>query len=84
MWLEQLRRQMGLHRRSTAPRPSEARQSRSRLSMESLEERTVPAVIDVISTLDNNSTVITAGHAGTAADPFLAPSLRLGHLLCQQ
>jgi hypothetical protein len=34
------------------------------------------AVIEVTSTADNNDPVITAGHAGTAADPFLAPSLR--------
>jgi hypothetical protein len=33
-------------------------------------------VVEVISTADNNNPVITAGHAGTAADPFLAPSLR--------
>jgi predicted outer membrane repeat protein len=44
--------------------------------MESLEDRMVPAVIAVMSTADNNDAVITAGHAGTAADPFLAPSLR--------
>lgn len=77
MWLEQLRRRMGLHsRKSVSPRASKLKQSRSQLSVESLEERTVPAVIDVISTADNNSPVITAGHAGTAADPFLASSLR--------
>jgi|GEM_PF-1504845 len=77
MWLEQLRRRMGLPtRKCVSPRASKAKPSQSRLSVESLEERTVPAVIDVISTADNTSAVITAGHAGTAADPFLASSLR--------
>jgi hypothetical protein len=33
-------------------------------------------VIDVVSLADNNNPVITAGHAGTSADPFQAPSLR--------
>jgi hypothetical protein len=41
-----------------------------------LEDRWAPAVINVISLADNNNPVITAGHAGTAADPFQAPSLR--------
>jgi hypothetical protein len=44
--------------------------------VEVLEDRLAPAVFNVISTADNNNPVITAGHAGTAADPFLAPSLR--------
>jgi hypothetical protein len=41
-----------------------------------LEARLAPAVLNVISTADNTNPVITAGHAGTAADPFQAPSLR--------
>jgi hypothetical protein len=45
-------------------------------SFDFLEDRLVPAVINVISTADNTLPVITAGHAGTAADPFQAPSLR--------
>src|SRR5215470_16355390 len=49
---------------------------RPRPRLESLEDRLAPAVINVISTADNNTPVVTAGHAGTAADPFLAPSLR--------
>ena len=44
--------------------------------LEMLEDRWAPAVINVISLADNNNPVITAGHAGTAADPFQAPSLR--------
>jgi hypothetical protein len=47
-----------------------------RLGVEMLEDRWAPAVFSVLSTADNNNPVITAGHAGTAADPFLAPSLR--------
>jgi hypothetical protein len=47
-----------------------------RLSVEALEDRWAPAVYAVLGTADNNNPVITAGHAGTAADPFLAPSLR--------
>jgi hypothetical protein len=50
--------------------------SRKRLSLERLEDRLAPAVINVVSTADNSNPVVTAGHAGTAADPFLAPSLR--------
>ncbi|QJX00853.1 WD40 repeat domain-containing protein [Frigoriglobus tundricola] len=77
MWLEQLRRSLGLtSRRPVALRAAKTRTTRSRLGMESLEAREVPAVINVISTLDNNDAVGTAGHAGTAADPFLASSLR--------
>src|SRR5438046_984794 len=57
------------------PRPRQAR-PRPRLHLETLEARTVPAVISVTGTLDSNGTFLTAGHAGTAADPFLAPSLR--------
>jgi hypothetical protein len=34
------------------------------------------AVYRVTSTNDNTAAVTTAGHAGTAADPYLAPSLR--------
>jgi len=49
---------------------------RARLNVEALEDRLAPAVYNVISTADNTIAVITAGHAGTAADPFLAPSLR--------
>jgi hypothetical protein len=41
-----------------------------------LEIRLVPAVITVTGTSDDNLPVLTAGHAGTAADPFLAPTLR--------
>jgi hypothetical protein len=69
MWLEQLRRRMGLRNQKSAS-------PRNRLGMEYLEERAVPAVISVISTADNNNPVVAVGHAGTAADPFLAPSLR--------
>ena len=77
MWLEQLRRRLGLaSRRPVTHRASKTRTTSSRLRMESLEAREVPAVINVISTLDNNDAVVTAGHAGTAADPFLASSLR--------
>jgi hypothetical protein len=47
-----------------------------RLAVELLEDRLAPAVYNVLSTADNNNAVLTTGHAGTAADPFLAPSLR--------
>jgi hypothetical protein len=53
-----------------------AARRRRRPAVECLEDRLAPAVINVISTADNTNPVITAGHAGTAADPFLAPSLR--------
>jgi hypothetical protein len=68
-WLEQLRRRMGLPKRKPTV-------SRTRLGIENLEDRFVPAFFAVTSTLDNTNAVITTGHAGTAADPFIAPSLR--------
>src|SRR4051812_3035080 len=46
------------------------------LQLEALEDRFLPAVYLVQTLADNTSPVITAGHAGTQADPFLAPSLR--------
>ena len=49
---------------------------RVRPSLEELESRLAPAVLNVFSLADDASPVVTAGHAGTAADPFLAPSLR--------
>jgi predicted outer membrane repeat protein len=49
---------------------------RGRPSLERLEDRLAPAVINVVSTADNTNPVVTAGHAGTDADPFVAPSLR--------
>ncbi|HEV3439800.1 MAG TPA: choice-of-anchor Q domain-containing protein [Gemmata sp.] len=52
------------------------RRNETRLQIENLEERTVPAVYKVISLADNNSPVITSGHTGTAANPYIAPSLR--------
>jgi hypothetical protein len=61
------------------PRNTSARRSTRRFrrpAVECLEDRCVPAVINVISTADNTNPVVTAGHAGTVADPFLAPSLR--------
>jgi predicted outer membrane repeat protein len=58
--------------RSSRPGPRRPR----RLAVELLEDRLAPAVFNVLSTADSNGPVITAGHAGTAADPFLAPSLR--------
>ena len=74
MWLDQLRRRLGISGRKAAtnrrPRPL------SRLTIEGLEDRLVPAFFAVTSTADNTAAVITAGHAGTQADPFLAPSLR--------
>ncbi|HZY84357.1 MAG TPA: hypothetical protein VFE78_05975, partial [Gemmataceae bacterium] len=61
----------------SSPRPSRPAPRRPRrLGVELLEDRLVPAVIDVLGVADNNNAVLTAGHAGTAADPFLAPSLR--------
>jgi predicted outer membrane repeat protein len=61
---------------SRTPRISRKEPARWRPRLEDLEERLAPAVINVISLADNNNPVVTAGHAGTAADPFLAPSLR--------
>jgi parallel beta-helix repeat protein len=55
---------------------SRVTQQRGQLRLESLEDRLAPAVIDVIGTADNTNPVVTAGHAGTDADPFVAPSLR--------
>jgi predicted outer membrane repeat protein len=49
---------------------------RARPTLETLEDRLSPAVINVVGIADSTAPVITAGHAGTAADPFLAPSLR--------
>jgi hypothetical protein len=48
----------------------------TRLRLETLEDRLAPAVISVTGTIDDNGPVVTAGHAGTTADPFLAPTLR--------
>src|SRR5262245_40865152 len=48
---------------------------RSRPTVEALEDRLAPAVYRVLTLADNPNPADTA-HAGTAADPFLAPSLR--------
>jgi hypothetical protein len=57
---------------------SPAARWRFRPAFEGLEDRFAPAVINVVSNLIDqpNFPVITAGHAGTAADPFVATSLR--------
>jgi hypothetical protein len=47
-----------------------------RPALESLEDRTTPSVYQVTGLADNLNPVVTTGHAGTAADPYLAPSLR--------
>jgi hypothetical protein len=60
--------------RRYAPRPTPPRPRR--LGVEPLEDRLAPAVLDVLGTADGVAPVIVAGHAGTAADPYLAPSLR--------
>ncbi len=76
MWLEQLKRRMGLSRKKPAGRVGSGQRAKTQLGIENLEDRTVPAVYKVLSLADNTGAVITAGHAGTAQDPFLAPSLR--------
>jgi hypothetical protein len=50
-------------------------QRRVRPGVEALEDRLVPAVYRVLTLADNTNAADTA-HAGTEADPFLAPSLR--------
>ena len=73
MWIEQLRRRLSRSSQKSAARGY----SRSaKLQFENLEARTVPAVFKVTSLLDNTNPVITAGHTGTPANPYLAPSLR--------
>ena len=72
MWLNQLRRRLGIGNRKSAS----VRRPQPGLRIEHLEDRLVPAFINVTSTLDNVAGFSTAGHAGTAADPLQAPSLR--------
>jgi hypothetical protein len=73
---------LGSGRRTSTNRPlptrpaSQRKPAPFRPQLEGLEDRVVPAVYAVTSLADNLGPVITAGHAGTAADPFLAPSLR--------
>jgi predicted outer membrane repeat protein len=57
---------------------ADAKRARQRrlLGPEALEDRLAPAVINVVNTADNNNPVLTAGHAGSEADPYIAPSLR--------
>jgi hypothetical protein len=74
--LDQLRRWFGVRSRLQCPRQGQPSKYRARPKLELLEDRVTPSVYNVISTSDNTNPVITAGHAGTASDPFLAPSLR--------
>lgn len=46
------------------------------LKLNQIDERLAPAVIAVTSVEDNVDPVVTVGHAGTANDPYVAPSLR--------
>ncbi len=57
---------------------SATRRRSVRLFLERLEQRLTPSsfVYQVTSTADNEVNAITDGHAGTTADPYLAPSLR--------
>jgi hypothetical protein len=58
-------------------------QGRKRLILEILEDRTTPSVAAIYQVIGlgdspahNSAAVVDTNHAGTAADPFLAPSLR--------
>jgi hypothetical protein len=65
--------------RSHSSRAGQARRPNARIrpQLERLEDRLAPAVyIMVTTTADNLDPTVTAGHAGTATDPYLAPSLR--------
>jgi hypothetical protein len=62
-------------RPSLPARRAGLKRHRARPSLESLEDRLVPSVYSVTGTADNVLAVDT-NHAGTAADPYLAPSLR--------
>ncbi|HEV3384023.1 MAG TPA: hypothetical protein VG097_04370, partial [Gemmata sp.] len=79
MWLEKLRRRFGFSGKKSSARGKSRtarNQTSTNLQIENLEDRTVPAVFKVTSLLDNTSPVITTGHTGTMANPYLAPSLR--------
>jgi hypothetical protein len=71
-----LRRWLGVCSQQSCRGHRKPSKYRARLHLELLENRLTPSVYNVISTADNTNPVITAGHAGTASDPFLAPSLR--------
>ncbi len=79
MWLYWLWKQVqgnARHLRRVRRRDQPKRRRQGMPTLEALEDRLAPATISVISTDDNTNPVITAGHAGNAVDPFLAPSLR--------
>ncbi|HKB39350.1 MAG TPA: hypothetical protein VKD72_23130, partial [Gemmataceae bacterium] len=57
--------------------------ARFRPRLETLEDRLVPAFITV-DTLADNTHPVDRGHAGTAADPYQAPSLRSAISLANQ
>jgi predicted outer membrane repeat protein len=63
---------------SSSRRQGQARRPKARFrpQLEILEDRLAPAFFMVTTTADNLAPTITAGHAGTANDPYLAPTLR--------
>jgi uncharacterized protein (TIGR03118 family) len=66
-------------RRLFPPTPRTVRKAPAqfRPRLEALEDRFAPAALSVTGLGDNTNPVITAGHAGTAADGFQAPNLRV-------